>query len=126
MIKHFRRWFTPVPVKTENRKTGYLVLLMTGLNHIILFFRKKTVLRAEKTGQLTGKSLIDEITAMDKRRIRRGLVAEKPEPSAHKEAGRIGDQLFDAGFNFRSVHQKRKSAYQVKVHGGSKLFSVSP
>jgi hypothetical protein len=57
---------------------------MVGLDHIVLFFTEKAMLRRKKAGQLTGKSLMQEIAAMDKSTVDGGLIREKPQPFAGK------------------------------------------
>ena len=44
-VKHFRGRPPLFPVKAEDGQAGHLINRVVGLDHIILFFRKETVLR---------------------------------------------------------------------------------
>ncbi|RWX43638.1 hypothetical protein H206_03691 [Candidatus Electrothrix aarhusensis] len=49
---------------------------MIGLDHVVLLFTEKTVLRGKQAGQLAGKGLHDQVATVSKMTVCGGLVAE--------------------------------------------------
>ena len=80
---------THLAVETEHRQTADRIEHMGRLDHIVLFFRKKTVLGGEQAGELARKGGHDEIPAVAEVAIGGGLIAEQGQPLAGK-IGRRG------------------------------------
>jgi hypothetical protein len=65
-----------------------------GFDHIVLLFTEESVLRRKKARQLAWKGLTEQIEAMRKPTVGRGLVGEEAKPFAGKGINRRSAELF--------------------------------
>ena len=94
-IEHFPGWPSIVAVKAVERQAGNGINGMAGLYHIVLLFRKKTMLGRKKAGQLAWKTGVDQIATVAELAVSGSLIAEKSESVPRKPLRWCRNKLFD-------------------------------
>ena len=71
-----------VPVQAEDRQAQRRIDQVAGLDHVVLFFREKPVLRGKERAQGAGKPLVDQLPGVPQPAVDRRGVAEQTKPKA--------------------------------------------
>ena len=109
--EHLRAGNPGTPVQAQYREAERRIDQVGGLDHVVLFFREKPVLRGKERAQGAAEPLVDQLPGVPQPMVDCAGVAKQPQPEASHPEGRIVKEAFEAGTD--AFHDGCKGSFFV-------------